>query len=446
LNHTERKKVHAKERVRSLILEMNIGAVATALPPQPTAAGKYRSTVTTLTIVFALAVVLMQSAQAQTYTVLHNFTGGADGASPLAGLTIDGAGNLYGTTYYGGSVNNGVVFKLAHKGAGFVFNILHSFGSEDALNPSAKVTIGRDGNLYGTTPFGVPGTGCGEYGCGTVFNLRLPPTACHTALCPWNESIAYQFPAGEKNGAWPFSAVIFDQNGNMFGTTQGNNLPGNAFELMPSGSGWIQSVIFTFADQSTGTVPMGDLVRDQAGNLYGVTWEGGVNKVGLVFQLAPSGSGWTENVLRSFDLSSDGANPAGGLILDKAGNLYGTTGGNGGWGVGTVFMLSPSGGTWNETILHNFARNENPEANLTMDAAGNLYGTTLRGGKDGGGTIFKMTPGSGGWTYTVLKEFDTCNDGCFPMSDVTIGASGNLYGTTSGGGTYGQGVVWEITP
>ena len=147
----------------------------------------------------------------------------------------------------------------------------------------------------------------------------------------------------------------------------------------------------------------------------------------------------------SFDLGSDGANPGGGLVLDKAGNLYGTTGGNGGWGVGTVFMLSA--GTWNETVLHNFARNENPQANLTMDAAGNLYGTTLMGGQDGAGTIFKLTPGSGGWTYTVLKEFaGNCNDGCFPMSDVAIDASGkNLYGTTSGGGTHGQGVVWQIT-
>ena len=136
-----------------------------------------------MAIVFALTVVLMQSAQAQTYTVLHNFTGGGDGATPLAGVTIDQAGNLNGTTYYGGSANNGVVFKLAHKGSGFVFNTLHSFGSQDGLNPYAKVTLARDGSLYGTTPFGVPGTGCGLYGCGTVFNLKLPPTACKSALC-----------------------------------------------------------------------------------------------------------------------------------------------------------------------------------------------------------------------------------------------------------------------
>jgi uncharacterized repeat protein (TIGR03803 family) len=399
-----------------------------------------------MAIMFALTVVLMQSAQAQTYQVLHNFTGGLDGASPFAGVSIDQAKNLYGTTYYGGSAKNGVVFKLAHKGTGFIFNTLHSFGSQDGLNPHAKVNI-WNGSLYGTTPFGVPGTGCGMYGCGTVFNLRLPPRACTSALCPWSESITYQFPAGEQNGAFPFSAVIFDQKGNMFGTTQGNNLPGVAFELTLSGSSWTQNPINTFADQSTGEVPIGDLVLDQAGNLYGVTFLGGTNNVGLVYQLVPSGSGWMEKVIHSFDLSIDGANPGGGLVVDnKDGKtLYGTTGGSGGWGVGTVFMLSPAdNGTWNETVLYQFARNENPQANLTMDADGSLYGTTLRGGKDGAGTVFKLTR-SEGWTYTVLKEFAAdCTDGCSPMSDVTIDGK-ILYGTTSQGGTHGQGVVWQIT-
>ena len=442
--------LHDNQQVQGSICGIGIPAVDTAALCQLAAQAERQNTLTILAAiatVLVLALVLMPAAQAQTYKKLHDFTGGQDGSTPLSGLTIDGAGNLYGATYYGGSANNGAVFKLVHKGAGFVFNTLHDFGSMDATHPYAKVTIGRDSSLFGTTQFGVPGTGCGQSGCGTVFNLRLPPTACKTALCPWKESIAYQFPAGEENGAWPVSALVVDQSGNMFGTTIGNNLPGLAFQLTPSGSGWTQNVLFSFDDQSHGIYPVGDLALDQAGSLYGVTFVGGTQDDGLVFQLVPSGSGWTENVLYSFDHNSDGANPGGGLVLDKAGNLYGTTGGNGGWGVGTVFMLSPVGGTWNETILHNFARNENPQANLTMDAAGSLYGTTLRGGKDEAGTIFKLASGSGGWTYTVLKEFDgTCNDGCSPFSDVTIGASGNLYGTTSQGGAYGRGVVWEITP
>jgi uncharacterized repeat protein (TIGR03803 family) len=196
-----------------------------------------------------------------------------------------------------------------------------------------------------------------------------------------------------------------------------------------------------------GSTPKGDLIFDQAGNLYGVTYLGGDNQVGVVYQMVPSGNGWTENVLHSFDLAKDGGNPVGGLIFDQSGNLYGTTGGSGGNGIGTVFMLSPSGGTWTSTVLHNFSRNEEPSASLTMDAAGNLYGTTTAGGQDRGGTIFKMTPSNGSWTYTVLKELDApCDQGCFPIGGVTIDASGNLYGTTQGGGAYGKGVVWEIVP
>jgi uncharacterized repeat protein (TIGR03803 family) len=206
-------------------------------------------------------------------------------------------------------------------------------------------------------------------------------------------------------------------------------------------------VLYSFTGEPDGNYPLGDLIRDEAGNLYGVTYAGGTEQVGVVYQLTPSGSGWTENVLHSFSTSYDGQNPGAGLVFDKAGNLYGTTGGDGNQGIGTVFMLSPAGGSWTSTVLHNFSKYEEPAASLTWDAAGNLYGTTLRGGKDRGGTIFKMTPGRDGWTYSVLKEFDDpCTDGCFPNSDVTIDASGNLYGTTEGGGTHGNGVVWQITP
>jgi uncharacterized repeat protein (TIGR03803 family) len=370
-----------------------------------------------------------------------------DGGTSSAGLTMDKAGNLYGTTYTGGIANQGTVFKLIRgKGGSFVFNTLHGFASGEGNGPWAKVTFGPDGSLYGTTQMGIAGSG-GYLGIGTVFNLRPPPAACKSALCPWSYSLVYDFPKSGNNGAFPDNAVVFDQNGNMFGTTPSLQSYGNVYELQPSNGGWTQSVLYNFTGGKDGNEPVGDLILDKAGNLYGVTFTGGMNDDGMLYELVRSGSGWTENVIHSFDHTSDGANPGGGLIFDQAGNLYGTTGGNGGWGIGTVFMFSPAGGTWSETVLHNFARNENPEANLTMDAAGNLYGTTLMGGQNGAGTIFKMTPGSGGWTYTVLKEFaSNCNDGCNPVSDVTIDASGNLYGTTQVGGAYGQGVVWQITP
>ena len=399
-----------------------------------------------MAIAFALAVVSMQSAQAQTYTVLHNFTGGQDGGTSFAALTMDRAGNLYGTTYYGGSANQGVVFKLTRKGGSFVFNTLHSFGNGEGIGSYSKVTIGPDGSLYGTTQTGVSGPGCGGMGCGTVYNLRLPPTACKAALCDWSYSLVYQFPDGGANGALPTSAPIFDQNGNMLGATPGDlgQCCGNVYELKPSNGNWTQSVLYSFTGGSDGNYPTGDVIWDQAGNLYGVTYMGGTHGGGVVYQMVPSGSGWTENVLYSFDATSD---PDGGLVFDKSGNLYGTTTGDGGSGIGTVFMLSPAGGAWTSTVLYTFSKWEEPRSSLVMDAAGNLYGTADRGGKERGGTIFKLTPGNGGWTYTLLKEFDDpCDEGCFPRGGVILDASGNLYGTTSGGGTHGQGVVYEITP
>ena len=399
-----------------------------------------------MAIVFALTVVLMQAAQAQTYTVLHNFTGGQqDGQSPVAGLTMDKRGNLYGTTYYGGTTTNGEAFKLTRTGGGFVFSPLHSFGdSTDGLNPVSKLTIGPDGGLYGTTNIGVVGTGCGGLGCGIVFKVTLPPSVCKTASCAWNESVAYQL-TGSQEGGYPDSAPIFDQNGNMFGALPGDICCGVIYELTPSGGSWTERVLYAFTGGSDGSVPHGGVIRDQAGNLYGVTYAGGTQDGGVVYQLVPAGSGWTENVLYKLD-SASGTKPVGGLVFDQAGNLYGTTTFGGANDDGTVFMLSPAGGTWTATVLYNFPNGAEPSASLTLDAAGNLYGTTMFGGAHGTGSIFKLTHGSG-WTYTSLKDFASdVHDGGLPSSDVIFDASGNLYGTAAKGGTGKAGVVWQITP
>jgi uncharacterized repeat protein (TIGR03803 family) len=436
-----------EEQTRSLIFNMTKRAASAALQPQPVAAAQRRRSFrpTAMAIVFALTVALMQSAQAQTYTVLHNFTGGSDGQSPAAGLTMDRAGNLYGTTYYGGGASgNGVAFKLARKGSGFVFSPLHNFGDgTDGANPVSKVTIGPDGGLYGTTVQG------GANGVGVVFDVRTPPTACHTAICYWNESLPYQF-TGFQQGGYPDSAPIFDENGNMFGALPGDICCGVVYQLTPSHGGWTQSVLYAFTGGSDGSVPHGGVIRDQAGNLYGVTYAGGAHNGGVVYQLVPSGSGWTENVLHSLDPATDGINPFGGLVFDQAGNLYGTTTDGGSLNGGAVFMLSHSGNSWTSTVIHSFqrtARGPLPGASLAFDAAGSLYGTTIFGGSSDVGTIFKLTPGSGGWTYTLLKDFAyDCHDGCLPYSDVIFDTSGNRYGTTAKGGTYGQGVTWEITP
>jgi len=224
---------------------MTKGAAAAALEPQPATAAKHQRSfrmAAAMAIGLALTVVSMPSAQAQTYKVLHNFTK-QDGAASFAGLTMDNAGNFYGTTYYGGSANHGVIFKLTRNGDGFVYNTLHSFANGEGSGPYGKVTIGPDGGLYGTTQVGVSGTGCTGLGCGTVFNR------CKTAFCQRSQSLVYQFQGDGIDGAIPSSAPIFDQNGNMFGTTRGFDCCGNIYALTPSNGGWTQSILYSFTGQ-----------------------------------------------------------------------------------------------------------------------------------------------------------------------------------------------------
>jgi len=442
--------------VRSLIFGMIKGVAAAALEPQPATAAKHPRSfrmAAAMAIVLALAVVSMPTAQAQTYTVLYNFTGGLDGQAPGAGVTMDRSGNLYGTTYYGGTTTNGAAFKLTRTGNSFVFSSLHSFGGDnDGGNPDSKLTIGPDGSLYGTTNVGVPGTGWGGGGSGIVYQLTPLPPICKNSLCSqsktvWKESVSYQF-LGFQDGGYPDSAPIFDDKGNMFGTVPGDICCGVVYELTRSGGTWTKTNLYSFTGMSDGSVPHGGVIRDQAGNLYGVTFKGGANNGGVVYQLVPSGNGWTESVLHSFDPAIDGINPAAGLVFDQAGNLYGTTIDGGPLNGGTVFKLSHAGNTWTSTVIYSFQRTSRgplPHASLSFDAAGNLYGTTQYGGKSDLGTIFKLTPGVNGWTYKLLKEFDL-SDGGLPQSDVVFDASGNLHGTTWKGGTNHLGVVWKITP
>ena len=401
--------------------------------------------------VFALTVVLTQSAQPQTLKVLHSFTGGGDGASPGAGVTMDQAGNLFGTTASGGIDDNGTVFRLSKRGSGWVLNPLYLFlGGSDGATPYARVVFGPDGSLYGTTYDG-GGDGCSGYGCGTVFSLKPPATACKTALCPWTETVLYRFTGG-SDGAKPEGGdLILDQAGNIYGTAgiggyqDGgcSNLGGCGvvFELTPSNGGWTEKILYSFSGGSDGAQPYAGLF-DQSGNLYGTTLLGGSSGDGTVFQLTPSGSGWTENVLYTFQDGNDGAFPDGGLIFDQSGNLYGTTLFDGKDGGGTVFKLTPSNGSWTYSLVYSFTGSEGPAANLAMDGAGNLYGTTYLDGAYGQGSVFKLTRSGGSWTYTSLHDFTGGGDDGQPVSNVTFDANGNLYGTSY----LAYGVVWEITP
>jgi uncharacterized repeat protein (TIGR03803 family) len=398
-------------------------------------------------VLLLLAVVGFSSAVCgQTFTVIHNFTGGADGGSPYAGVTIDREGNLYGTTLVGGpgmcgGVHGngcGVVFKLQHHGSDWTLTTLFSFDGTDGFFPQSRVVFGPNGTLYGTTTDGPTS--------GTVFNLTPRPNICGSAQCPWDHSIIYAFTGG-SDGAYPAGDLTFDQAGNIYGTTTSGGLfdsYGVAYEI----SGGTETVLHSFTDME-GTNPQSGVIFDRAGNLYGTLPYTIGSGCGSVFKLTPSGSGWAESTLYVFGNPGDGCNPLGGLTFNQTGNLYGTTAGGSpndqGFGPldGIVFQLLPF-----YSITYSLGESlsqlgEGPTATLTVDSAGNLYGTTHGDGTFSAGSVFEV---SASGTGTDLYDFTGGVDGKFPLSNVVLDANGNLYGTTSQGGLYGFGVVWEITP
>ena len=203
--------------------------------------------------------IVSPSAQSQTFNVLHSFTGGGDGASPGAGLTMDKAGNLYGTTESGGASGPngyGTVFKLAHTRSGWALTPLYSFaGNQDGASPGARVIIGPNGTLYGTTSYG-GGSGCGGNGCGTVFNLRPPMNASTNALMDWTETILYRF-TGRDDGAVPVGDIVLDLSGNIYGTTAagGSSQQGTVYKVIPSNGSWTQNVLWSFTGGNDGGKP-----------------------------------------------------------------------------------------------------------------------------------------------------------------------------------------------
>lgn len=398
-----------------------------------------------------VTIVALPAAQAQTFTVLHNFIGGPDGAVPI-GLTLDRAGNLYGTTqgFENCNLNSppgicGSVFKLAHKGSGWILTPLYDFQAGDGgQRASSPPVFGPDGTLYATNLGG--GT---NYG--VVFRLAPYANPCKTASCSWNETVIYSFPGG-ANGAGPAGALLFDSAGNIYGTTGagGTNFCrvggcGTVYELTPSNGGWSESVLYAFTE-SAGVGPASGVISDPAGNLYGVAGEGGSGGWGTVFELSPSGSGWTETTLYNFTrFGAGGYLPGNGLLLDASGNLYGGTSYGGSGGGGAAYQLMPSNGGWTFNVLYSFTGSNGPGAIFIMNAAGNIYGTTTGDGAYGYGNVFKLTPSDGGWTYTSLYDFTGGNDGGEPGSMV-MDSAGNFYGTALTGGTHSLGVVWELTP
>ena len=391
---------------------------------------------------FSLAVLSnLGWAQTHTITVLHSFTGGGDGEYPTAGLTMDRAGNFYGTTMNGGASNLGVAFRLSPVGSGWVLTPLYSFQGppNDGENPSSGVVFGPDGALYGTTRSG------GQHGEGTVYRLRPSPVACHSVICPWEETVLWSFGGSDLDGANPgFGNLVFDQAGNIYGTTTfgGFGTFGVVYELTPSNGVWTESILFYF-DQETGYLPYSGVIFDSSGNLYGTTSGHNAGRdAGVVYELSPSGSGWTENILSDVDL---GAATCGGVVMDGQGNLFGASGCQSTGYPGGVFELTPSNGGWTFNVLHTFSGGPyGPYDGPTLDAAGNVYGTSSATGLYDAGEVYKLTPSNGGWTYNSVS-FDGSN-GSDPLGSVILDAAGNIYGTTRSGGANGYGTIWMITP
>jgi uncharacterized repeat protein (TIGR03803 family) len=377
-------------------------------------------------------------ASAQSETIIHTFTGGTDGSIPEGGLVSDSKDNLYGTTSGGGLSGGGTVFELSPSSDGtWSEQVLHNFAyGGDGGFPFGGVVFDSKGNLYGTTAFG----GTSE---GTVF--QLVPGANGT----WTENILYNF-TGASDGGNPYSGVVLDRAGNVYGVTAGGGAFefGTVFELIAGSNGtWTEKVLHSFTGGNDGAAPSyGTLILDGAGNIYGVTGQGGFHDYGVAYELAPgAGGSWTEKVLHAFTGGAGGSGPAGGLILDGSGSLYGVS-------AYSAFQLTPgSDGSWAEKSLYDFVGGSDgayPEAQLIFDKNGNLYGTTNTGGLHRG-TVFKLSSTSNGlWKEKVLHRFaPDGTDGADPFSGALVqDSTGNLYGTTPGGGTSSAGVVFEVKP
>jgi uncharacterized repeat protein (TIGR03803 family) len=398
----------------------------------------------------ALAVLIAASTflHAQTFSVIHAFTGESDGFQPYDAVMVDGAGNLYGTTTE--SVR-GSVFQMKPRDNTWTFATLYQFGYGETI-PQGRLVQGPGGALYGTTSTG-GNYFCTEFGCGLVYGLRAPQTICRSVSCPWNATLTS---LDGPNGLAPgIVTPVFDSAGNMYITTTegGSYYAGNVVELTGWGGNWTPNSIYNFSG-SDGSSPYSGIVFDAQGNIYGTTWMGGPNSNGTVYRLTPSGGNWFLQTLYSFPNSGDGKYPVASLLMDASGNLYGTTEAGGSGGGGTVFELSPSGGGWTFTVLYSFSGQDGPLDTLAMDAAGNLYGTTFADGAYNEGSVFKLTRNNGSWSFTDLHDFTGGPDGAYPVGGVTLGSGGVMFGTAAYGAVQncpseeypGCGTVWEITP
>jgi uncharacterized repeat protein (TIGR03803 family) len=393
---------------------------------------------------------------ASQFKVLYTFTGGTDGGNPYSALIFDGSGNLYSTTYSGGQagcyggLGCGTVFQLApNSGGGWTENVVYAFaGQGDGGNPASRSPLIFDaaGNLYGVTVFYGTGTGCEPYGCGTAFEIT-------SNSGNWTQSVLYNFTY--NGGDYPSGGLTFDKHGHLYGMAAGGGQynTGTVFELIQGmGGTWQEKLLHTFGSQDPNFgEAAGNVIFNAAGDLFATASLGGTHTGGVVFELMRNNR--KEKTLYNFKCNfqgkctKDGFAPEAGLIFDGQGSLYGTTNYGGRHGNGTVFKLTPSsGGTWKESILYSFKGGSDgaqPVSSLVFDPFGNLYGTTDAGGIPatecvlGCGTVFKLTPSGGRWTESIMYAFKGASDGAQPYAPLILDSAGNLYGTAAFGGNAG---------
>jgi uncharacterized repeat protein (TIGR03803 family) len=374
---------------------------------------------TIMALTFVGATIAAPSAQAQTFTTVYGFTGSTDGANPYAGLIRDDKGNMYGVAGGGGASGNGTVWKVRSSGK---LTILYSFtGSPDGTNPhGTSVTRDSEGNLYGTTAAG------GSSGDGTVWMLDTSGT----------ETVLHSF-AG-SDGQSPFSGVLRTANGDLYGTTNqgGSSDDGTVWKLSSDGT---LTTLHSFVGSDGQNPFYTGLHMDQAGDLYGVTEEGGASGCGTLFEIT---SGSAFETVHNFSSSPDGCYPTGTVAEDTKGNLYGTAQAGGSPGFGTVWKLHIKSGKL--TVLYSFSSSDGayPLGGVLRDSTGTLYGTTVEGGASNDGTVWSL---SSSGTFTTLHSF-VGSDGQYPYCIPVRDKSGALFGTTFDGGFASSGTVWKIIP
>ena len=391
------------------------------------------------------AIFVTPALRAQQLDQLVSFNG-ANGNGPGGRMAVDTAGNLYGTTFYGGadycSYGCGTVYKLSKRGSQWILTTLYQFdGFHEGAHPWGGITLGPDGALYGST------YGGGASGAGLVFKLQPQPSRCATALCYWDETVLYNFTGG-ADGSAPQGVLAFDSAGNLYGTTDGGGLnnDGVVYELSPAQGSWSFNVLYRFMGGADGSGPEDGVVIDGSGNIFGTTFIGGANSLGTVYELTHGQSGWTETVLHSFAGGDDGRYPTAPTV-NPSGDIFGVTTEGGANNDGTAFELQPNGsGGFTYSIIYQFNSVAglfcDAECGLTLDQEGNLYG--LGGSGSGDMVVFELSPSNGSWNLTVLGEGSE-NQYYEPSGWPIFDAQGNLYGTTEYGGADFDGNIFQLT-